>query len=213
MRSIEDLQGLLSRLSADPGEAVRSAADLSDLVASLEPPAMGIASRPHFERASEYAFPMVFEHVGADAIVGPKSIVASWGDVWVRGLTATCFPLIYLPEGATFAARADRLQRFRWDLGPEWRALFDLEYEIDGKHGFVSDGFADLQGDARELTGDGEAPVPLDWTLQRDQVIQVKLHSKLAELNLDAGGTFPTFAELRYVVVCFWAKDLSARGR
>lgn len=213
MRSIGDIQAVLTRLAADPGEAVRAAADLPDLIASLEPPAMGIASRPHFERATEYTFPMVFEHVGEDQIIGPKPIVASFGDVWVRGMTATCFPLVDLPEGVVFEQRCDRIQRFRWDLGPEWRGLFDLEYEIDGKHGYIQDGFTDVMADARELTGDGQQMVPLDWVLQRDQVIQVKLRSKLADLALGPAADFTTFAELRYVVITFWAKDLAARER
>lgn len=212
MKSVEDVRAQLQRLADNPAEAVRSAADLAELVADLEPPALGVMARPHFERASAWSFPCIFEHVTDGKTPVSKRVIFSTGDVWIRGVTAVAYPSIVLPTIGDLGNALIAVEPFAEMLGPEWRGLFELEYQIDGQSGFITDGLGAEQGDGRLLTGDGHWMMPLDWVLQREQTLQVTPNARLAVQGLDVNAALDhlgLISELRYLVVTFWGEPVS----
>ena len=74
----------------------------------------------------------------------------------------------------------------------------------------MSDGQAEILQDALSITGDGQFSAAIDWRLQKDQTIEVRMRSKLLEIfagQVQENGVFEDM-QMRWVVITFWGEAL-----
>lgn len=211
--SLDEAIALADRIAANPAEGIKLADMLADTVDRLPPEAADILSRPFFERASLWTLATSFEGVLADGEAPPQTILCQH-DVWIRGVVAVSIPLIGLVSDPSIADLIEQLQLFRDGCatqGANNRGLFETNWRVDARQGFISQGQSEILGPAALVAGDGFWAAPLDWRLQKDQTIEVRVTSRMREFFPQTlGSTFPdnTFRILRWVVVAFWAEEL-----
>lgn len=200
MKALEQLRADLLRLSSDPGQAVRAAADLPELVQSCGPGAVEMDARAEFVRSSDWSLHCLFQNVESTAeTYGPRDVTTTQGRVWVRGLVGVVYPWfdarLSLGNAAAYAQPLGEL------FGEQYRGLVELNYSVDGMVGFVEDGQTEVFAEGRTLLGTSEFAVPLDWVLEQNRVIQVQVRSRVPQLGLE-----PDIPLLRYVAITFYGQ-------
>lgn len=207
--SLGDVILILERMQANPAEAVQLSQLLPELIGNLTPPAAELLSRPHFECASLWSHTAQFEFVAprGDA---PTQNIRLQEDTWIRGVQCSVLP--GLDRGVTTLANWLSLFAYLQGIanvtGENGRGLVELAWRIDARQGFISTGTNETFSIASLVTGDGTWMAPLDWQLQKDQVIEVRLRSRILDY-LPVSQDFPeTALALRWVNVTFWGEGL-----
>lgn len=208
--SYEDCIALATRMTQNPADSVSLASQLATMIANLPPPSGELLSRPHFERASLWTLGCTFENVTTDA-VPPPAVIQAQSDVWIRGVSAQAYPLIVAEDNDGFVSFVDFYQALKANEGTNGRPLFDVNWRIDGKQGFISGGATEVLGAAPLVAGDGYWTATMDWRLQKTQTIEVRVQSRMNQV-------FPTTLDdvndtnrvIRLLVVAFWVEEISS---
>lgn len=199
-----EARALAVRMAQNPADAVAFASKLAELIENLPPPKSELLSRYAFDRASLWTLAASFENVAVGPEAPPQEIRVEH-DVWIRGVCAVAIPEIPAAYvNLAYGALLSRQCRFTTN----YRQLIELNWRIDARQGFISNGTGEILGPAVLDTGDGEFMAPLDWRLQKDQYIEVRCRSRFDEFQTSDNGS-PLNASLRWVVVAFWGEELN----
>lgn len=207
--TIEDVRAVLQRMASNAADAAALAATLPDMISNVPPVSAQLLSRPHFERASLWSYVASFENVEFGHEAPPEVIRFQQPDLWVRGVEVTVIP--GLAAGATMdelAASLFQLQQASLAYGTNGRFLFECNWRLDDMQGFISTGISETLEVASLLAGDGSFSAALDWQLQKDQTIEVRVNSlvdRLFPIN-------PTALVLRWITVVFWVERLDQQS-
>jgi len=206
--TIEQALSLARRMRADPSAAVALAPQLADLIDRLPPPAGELLSRPLFERATLYTEVVSFENVPPGAQPPPQSIRCQ-RDLWFRGVTAQAYPSLTAASAEALFAKNLILKQF--SKTTNGRNFFEVNWKLEGTQGFISRGAeAEILAPAVTVTSDGFFHAPLDWQLQANDTIQVRIRNAMRDL-FPATISSEIFSDaeltLRWVVVTFWAEE------
>ena len=204
--SIAQVRQLAQQMANNPADAVALGAQLGSLIRDLPPDRATLLSRPHFERATLWVYGVSFENVEiASASEAPPQIIRLQHDIWLRGIEAQVILKHEDSETLEFFKLA------QLSFGTNNRAFVECNWRVDARQGFVSDGQAEILQDALSITGDGQFSAAIDWRLQKDQTIEVRLRSKLLELlgpaNVGEDGPFEDM-RMRWAVITFWGEAL-----
>lgn len=209
--SLAEISAVATTMASSPAQAVQMGAELGNLARNLPPPRSELLTRPYFERGTLWSLGTSFEFLPNDGTEVTPQIIRLQHDVWIRGVESVGV-LGFTDDGSQFAELFFLGQRF--GVGNRW--LFELNWRVDARQGFISEGQAEVLSPANTITGDGRFSAPLDWKLQKDQTIEVRCRSRLANiLGPDlpppvAGEPPPVF--LRWVVVNFYAEEIAQPG-
>jgi hypothetical protein len=207
--SLQDFLALVMRCAGSPADGVTLGPEIAEMEAMLPPPAAEILSRPHFERASLWTLGVSFENVDPDQEPPPQEILIPH-DTWIRGVEAQVYPLYNAASDAELVLKTTlfTISAAR-TLGMNLRGLFEANWRVDARQGFISSGTSEILESGAQITGDGSFSVPLDWRLQKGQTIEVRLRSLIRNF-LPAGLADFTDADrvLRWVVITFWGEEM-----
>ena len=204
--SLQEAIALAQRMASNPADSVTLAGQLVDVLSGLPPAAGELLSRPFFERASLWTLGCSFENVGPTD-EPPPQVIRCQHDVWIRGIVGQA----YVRQGQPNQEPDDviaSLQFLRNMGGTNGRGLFEANFRLDGLQGFVSSGQSEILLPGTLLLGDGMWFAPMDWKLQKDQAIEVRLRSLVGELGLSAF-LAPDPILLRWATINFWAEELN----
>jgi len=214
--SLADVRMLAERMSTSAVDAVQMAGQLSAMVNALGPDRGATLSRYRFDRASLWSLGVSFENVLPDE-EAPSKVIRFNRDVWIRGVQAQGYQQFSFAE---IQPTIDDLieQEELWRCIGSSRNTFENAWRIDDRQGFISQGQSEILAPAATITGDGFFPVPLDWRLEREQSIEVRLRSRMLSIFPSTGASPVTFNNdvplpaaarvLRWVVVTFWAEEI-----
>ncbi len=210
--SLNEAIALADRMAANPADAVSMADTLVSVIERLPPPSSALLSRPLFQRASLWSLGVSFENVLPNGEAPPEVILCQH-DVWIRGVSICVIPQVTLPQSANLADLTARLRLFREACitqGTNNRGLVEANWRVDARQGFISEGQAEILAPGTLIAGDGFWSAPLDWRLQKDQTIEVRIRSRMNQLfPLSLGANFTDAQRvLRWVTVVFWAEEL-----
>jgi hypothetical protein len=207
--SLGDVLALVTRAAGNPADSVTMASEILELVQALPPTASAILSRPHFERASLWTLGVSFENVDPDTEPPPQEILIPH-DTWIRSVQAQVYPLYNAASDDELLGKTElfNISAAR-TLGMNLRGLFEANWRVDARQGFISSGTSEILESGIQITGDGAFTCPLDWRLQKGQTIEVRLRSRIRDF-LPAGLEGFTDADrvLRWVVLTFWGEEL-----
>ncbi len=174
-RRIRQVVSELRAMAANPAAAASHAIQLPELVRRLPPDVDALATRAEYQRGISYSLPLLFEDVEPGVEVSARPIRLSLGDVWFRSMTAQAYPDVVLtdPEQGDIAFALGTA--YRRAFLPGWRGSFEVSYQLDGRQGFVSGGTSEVFVSAASGTGYVGQPNPIDWRLQRSQVIRASI--------------------------------------
>jgi len=206
--TIQQAVSLAQRMAGDPSAAVALASQLADLIDRLPPPAGELLSRPVFERATLYTEVLSFENIKPGSL-SPIQSIRCQRDLWIRGVSAQAYPSLTAPSAEALFAKLLILNAFsRTSNG---RSLFEVNWRLEGTQGFISKGVeGEILAPAATVTSNGFFHAPLDWQLQTNDTIQVRIRNAARDLF---PATLPDeiFSDaeltLRWIVVTFWAEE------
>lgn len=202
--SYAEARALAERMAASPADAVSFAGKLAELVQNLPPQKSELLSRYIFDRPGLWTLVASFENVetGPEA---PPQIIRIQHDVWIRGVVGVAIPQLPIPSPDDFGLMLSQQCRFTTNN----RDKFECNWRIDARQGFVGTGAGEILAPATLVTGDGFYVAPLDWRLQKDQYIEVRLRSRFPEFIPAGLVQDPDALVLRWALVCFWAEELN----
>jgi hypothetical protein len=206
--TLSDAISLTDRMVANPADSVTLAPQLLETIRLLPPARAELLSRPSFQRASLWSLATTFERLspGPD---GPPQIIRCQRDVWIRGVQAQAYLAPAESEDVSAIDALRRLRRVCGQAGSNLRGLVELNWRLDGKQGFISTGQAEILARGTSITGDGFWSSPLDWQLQKDQVIEVRARARTLDfLPLEDETISEVDRQVRWLVVTFWAEEL-----
>lgn len=205
---LQDVHSLLQQMIHSPADQVRLAAQVSELVRNLPPERGELLSRYQFDRPGLCSYVANWFNVEQDRDPGPE-IVRIPHDAWIRGVTA--FALVALDETQTetagFLPAAQQRKAAIETSGVGARGLFDVSWRINSKQGFISSGASELEAPATLVTGDGQWAAALDWRLQQEDTIKVRVRNRIRRM-------FPALCvttidrTIPWICVTFWAEPL-----
>lgn len=211
--SIDEALALSERMAANPADAVSMASQLADVLDRLPPEASTLLSRPVFARASLWTLGVSFENVLPDGEAPPQTILCQH-DVWIRSVQIQAIPKFVEGSEGNLIDLLRKLRLFREACatqGTNGRFLVDANWRVDARQGFISQGQSEILGPGTLISGDGFFTAPLDWRLQKDQTIEVRLRSRMRDFlpdTISPGLITDADRELRWVTVTFWAEEL-----
>jgi len=203
--TLEDLQALLQRAQG-AADSVALTSEVVELIQALPPPQSEILSRPFYERGSLWTLGVSFENVAPDDVPTPQNVLMPH-DMWIRGVVAQAYWKNPAPDvgGALVPALVQRLA----PIQPNNRGLFEVGWRIDARQGFISSGQAEINASAQLVAGDGQWAAPMDWRLEKNQTVEVRLRSRMRDfIPLGLPDTTDDARILRWVVVAFWGEEL-----
>lgn len=213
--SYDEAIALADRMASNPVEATTHAQALVDILERLPPDSAELLSRYVFERSSLWTLGVSFENVDPDGEAPTQNILCQH-DVWIRGVVMTVIPKLRADQGSGIATFiASRLQVLRaacLSQGTNGRFLAEVNWRVDSRQGFIQEGQSEILGPGTLVAGDGFWYAPLDWRLQKDQTISVRLASRMRNFfpdTLDPAVYDDTDRILRWVTVNFWAEELN----
>ncbi len=204
---------LADRMAANPVEATTHAQMLVDVLERLPPDASELLSRYYFERCSLWTLGVSFENVQPDGEAPAQNILCQH-DVWIRGVVMTVVPLIDAGDSVTsiddlIEQRLGLLRAACLSQGTNNRFAAEVNWRVDARQGFIAEGQSEILGPGPLVAGDGFWYAPLDWRLQKDQTIEVRLASRMNEFVPPGTEDFGEDDRiLRWVTVNFWAEEL-----
>ena len=211
--TLDEAIALAGRMASNPVEATTHAQLLVDILERLPPDSAELLSRYYFERASLWTLGVSFENVSPTGEAPAQNILCQH-DVWIRGVVMTVIPLHDAGTEITDIGEFinERLNLFRaacLSQGTNNRYLAEVNWRVDARQGFIGEGQSEILGPGALVAGDGFWYAPLDWRLQKQQTIEVRLASRMNEFIPSGLGDFAGDERiLRWVTVNFWAEEL-----
>jgi len=206
----DELRSLARQMADNPRDAVALASALADTARSLPPDRADVLSPIQFEPATLFTLGAVFENVPLDS-EPPPYVIELTRDSWVRSVSAIAYLSAQETQGdlADLAGALQLIRAASASYGQNLRGLFETNWRIDSMQGFISRGAAgEVLAPAPIVTSDGFHWATMDWRLQTEQTIEVRIRSRRDRLQLPEGVTAPD--TLRYVVVTFWVEELGS---
>lgn len=211
--SLANVRALAERMGSHPADAVAHAARLQELVRALPPERADLISRVGFERASLWTLPASFPNLAIPAgqlieSEGPPQIIRCQHDVWIRGVVACAIPTIQSGEIEELIGILAILGTTSINYGSNWRWTFETNWRVDARQGFIGTGSGEILAPAALITGDGFYVAPVDWRLQKDQYIEVRVRpttARVVPVDPDSQEDRPE----PWIVVAFWAEEIT----
>lgn len=198
--SLSEIRSLASHMAQHPADAMALASQLNDAIRRLPPEHAQLLTSPHWKRGTLWTLVAQFENIELTEVnETPPQNIRLPRDMWIRGVNACViveWPLVGLTTSGFFQQQA---RNNRWAVEVNWR--------VDARQGFVSSGQSEILESAAAVTGDGECSVPLDWRLQKDQTIEVRLRSSLTDVYAFPDDAADSPERIRWAVVSFWGED------
>lgn len=218
--SLAELRATLQHAMSTPSQAAAMADLIPEMIRGLPPARADLASRPEFALGTDVVFQCIFEDVetsSGQSEDSPQTIELPY-DVWIRGAAAYATLQLpgqgdQLPDADALAQLAGIAQRLSITYGSCGRFLFETNWRVDSRQGFIQRGAAgEVLVTANLITGTGKYPAALDWRLQYDQTIDVRVRNVLTDLTLpaDAGGA--ERPPIKLLVVAFYGLKLPLRA-
>lgn len=212
--TLSELRHTLQSAAQTPSQAAAMADLLPDMIRRLPPERGQLASRTKFSLGSDSILQAQFDDVetsGGNSISSPEVIEVDH-DTWIRGCSA--YAVVQLPGGEEqvplLAFDLIRLttERIAAKQAACGRWTFDVNWRLDGKQGFVQRGASgEVLAPANLVTGTGQYIAPMDWRLQKDQTISVRIRNNLGDfLNIPLIGE--TTPAIKLIVVAFYGLRL-----
>ena len=206
--TLQDVRTLIAQMLSNPADQVRLASSLQQLVQQLPPARSEVMSRYKFERAGLWSYVANFFDAEDDQESVPE-IIRIPHDSWIRGVQAFALPALdedrVTADGLLLTARQRSLLATRY--GSNWRGLFEVNWRINSRQGFISTGTGEILATAAQATGDGQYSANLDWRLQQEDTIEVRVRNRIRRV-------FPTDCVtaldrvIPWICVIFWAEEL-----
>lgn len=216
--TLSEVRTLAEQMASSTVDAVQMPGQLLAMVNALGPFRAETLSRYRFDRASLWTLGVSFEHVLPDE-EAPSKVIRFNRDVWIRGVQAQAYEQLE-PASSGQPDIDDLLTTLElWKCIGSSRNTFETAWRIDDRQGFITQGQSEILAPAATVAGDGFFPVPLDWKLEREQSIEVRLRSRMLSIFpstgpnkvvFDGGTTAlpASWRVLRWVVVTFWAEEI-----
>ncbi len=206
--TLEQAAALAAEMAANPTDALHQMRLLAKWLGALPPPQAELMSPPAFKHTSLWTNAAVFENVAPDEVREGVE-VRSQRNLWIRGVVAQAIPIFDFED-------QDELTQFlafqriaQCPNGTNNRALFELNYRLNGSQGFISEGRArETFAPGVTITGDGLYQAPMDWKLETNDHIQVAIRNISQRRNSTPVGSIDLAVPLRLVVVAFWGVDM-----
>lgn len=219
--SIAELRAVLSEAAQTPSQAAAMADLVPDLIRRLPPERAELATRDMFHLGTDTELLAVFQNVSPStgtANATPEVIEIPY-DIWIRGCAG--YALNQLPgpelEGVdlnTIQGIAQGRGNALAQLGSGGRPFFEVNWRLDGKQGFVQRGASgEIFANATGVVGTGKHPAAMDWQLQKDQTIEVRIRNIVDQFLPPAQPGFALTDELFLVVVVFYGLRLPLRAQ
>lgn len=209
---LQDVYSLVQRMIQSPADQVRLASQLRSMVQSLPPEQSELISRYKFDRAGLWSYCANFFDV-TDGEEPPVQVIRIPHDSWIRSVHA--YALTALDEdfktaqGFRQAARARDI--VNEGTGSNFRGLFEVNWRINTRQGFISSGTGEIRAPATLVAGDGQYPADLDWRLQQEDTIEVRVRNRIGQLYQSTTvppPDAPISRTIPWIVVDFWAEEL-----
>jgi len=171
-----------------------------ELVRAIErlPPTLGEGiTRPVQQRGTSRYYTQDFENVAPSPATETKNIVLEEAG-WIRAIVSTCIIQAVNVQTAAAVAAVAR------EYGLQGRAFFDLKFRLNERQGFVYGPRVETFGEAVIITGTAEFPSPMDWTLQKEDGIQLTIRNRLSAIYPEADPALT----MRWVTVTFFVEPL-----
>ena len=211
--TLQDAIALAQRMAANPADSVVLAGQLADVIAGLPPSSGELLSRPVFDRASLWSLAAIFQNVEADG-EPPPQVIRCQHDVWIRGVQIQAYPK-WIGDSEDVNLALQKILGNRLAFGNETtngRYFVEANWRLDARQGFISSGQAEILAPGDLVAGDGVWQAPMDWKLQKDQTIEVRIRSRMNEIFpplLDPETFNASDRILALVAVVFWAEELN----
>jgi hypothetical protein len=205
---LSDVHSLLRQMLASPSDMVRESATLRDMVRNLPPEQAELLSRYRFDRGTLQAYVANFFDVAQDRQNYVETIRIPH-DAWIRGVQAHAVVALDEEETeqeGTVSAWEQRRAVCR-PYGTGFRALFDVNWRLNSRQGFVTDGSGEVLAPATLVAGDGIHSVPMDWRLQKEDTIKVRVRNRTLQV-FPAGCANVLAPAIPWIAVVFWAEEL-----
>jgi hypothetical protein len=201
----QEVYSLLQQMIAHPADQVRLSSQLRSMVQNLPPPFSELVSRYQFDRAGSWTYPANFFEVGDREPV--PQVIRIPHDSWIRGVQAFALTRIAEPEnGATRLQMTSQRNAIADRTGSGMRGLFEVNWRINSRQGFISTGTGEILAPAALVGGDGAYSAPLDWRLQQEDTIEVRVRNRIEAIFGNTETVLDT--TIPWVAVCFWAEEL-----
>lgn len=180
---LQEIFSLVQQMIANPADQVTQAARLREMVRALPPEAGELLSRAVFSRCGLWTLVAHFFSV-PEGDETPPEVIRMPRDGWIRGVSAAAIvPLSNDGIDAQGIVQAATQRRAVAETtGSNFRGLFELNWRINSKQGFISSGTSEILGTASLITGNGFWKAPMDWRLQLDDTIEVRARLRLQRL-------------------------------
>ena len=208
----QDVVTVARRMAQNPADSVTLASQLGEMIRALPPDSAEILSRYAFQRASLWTLGVSFENVDPNGGEVPPQEIRIPHDMWIRGVVGQAYLKLGAADSSAsyLTGKAEILRFSAQTLGPNGLGLFESNWRLDGKQGFISSGQSEILAPGTTIMGDGFFVADMDWQLQKNQVIEVRLRSRVNALyppNM-AQPFSPEERILRWVTVNFWCEEL-----
>jgi len=203
--TLEQVRAVMTQMMGNASDQVRLAPTLQEMVRQLPPPGGELLSRYQFDRAGLYSLCTNFYWLAEDAV--RSQVIRCPKDMWIRSVHVFVMPSLVFAEPPPSAdlLLAAQQRALLCNYGTNWRCLVDVAWRLGGKQGFITDTKGDLLAPAAQVSGDGEFPAYLDWKLEREDTIIVKVHNRI-DRTISAECVTDIYRTLKWICVAFWAE-------
>jgi hypothetical protein len=208
---VQDVYSLVQQMIQSPADQVRLVSQLRSMVQSLPPPHSELISRARFKRAGLWSYVANFFNV-ANTGEPPVEVIRVPHDSWIRGVHAYALPESSedFEQAESFQNLARMRDQINEGVGTNFRGLFEVNWRINTRQGFISSGTGELLAPATLVTGNGLYPSELDWRLQQEDTIEVRVRNTYDRLFpiTDEDPPTPLERTIPWICVIFWAEEL-----
>jgi len=208
--TLQDVLSLAETAASSGANAVHHMTQISQALRNLPPAAGEILTQPKWRAASLWSYAANVQNLAPNQ--EKTAQIRLPAPVWMRGVVTGVIPVL------AFGTQTPSQVLEAWQLirqqASNYRSLIEVSWRLNGRQGWVSTGTGEAQAAANTISGDGTYLERLDWKLEREDTIDVRIRNVSNRLvsslpgEAGAGGGFT----LAMVNVVFWAQKLLPSG-